>query len=414
MARGKGVVVDMISNTQSKALYTGNGATTQFPFTFRVWEPDQILVTVTDADGKESDVTSQCKVVLTESGGTVTYNPSTGPLPSGRKLAITRAMPFLQEDRYVTGTRFDPHEIEDALDIACAERQELREKLDRALMAPVTSDSGTSGTIYVEELLQAGKDAVKYAEQAEDCADRSCECAQRAQDITDTLLDLSFSVHITDDPNGNTSYTPETGMVHFWIPKGPQGPQGVQGIQGEQGIQGKQGIQGEQGAPGKQGERGPEGQQGQQGIQGVQGPQGKQGETGATGPKGDTGPKGEKGDKGDTGATGSQGPQGERGPEGQQGQRGPQGEQGARGETGARGPEGMQGPQGERGEQGLPGPAGPQGPKGDPGDITTALDAAFLQFAIVGPDLVLNYTSLPDATFAINDNGELEVSYAVS
>ena len=39
----------MISNTQSKALYTGNGATTQFPFSFRVWEPDQILVTVTDA-----------------------------------------------------------------------------------------------------------------------------------------------------------------------------------------------------------------------------------------------------------------------------------------------------------------------------------------------------------------------------
>lgn len=387
MARGKGVVVDMISNTQSKALYTGNGATTQFPFTFRVWEPDQILVTVTDADGKESDVTSQCQVVLTESGGTVTYNPSTGPLPSGRKLAITRAMPFLQEDRYVTGTRFDPHEIEDALDIACAERQELREKLDRALMAPVTSDTGTSGTIYVEELLQAGKDAVKYAEQAEACANQSCECAQRAQDITDTLLDLSFSVHITDDPNGNTSYTPETGMVHFWIPKGPQGPQGVQGIQGEQGIQGKQGIQGEQGAPGKQGERGPEGQQGARGEQGIQGPQGKQGEQGIQGPQGEVGP---------------------------QGKQGSQGIQGPRGETGGRGPQGIQGIQGDPGPKGDTGPAGPQGPKGDPGDITTALDAAFLQFAIVGPDLVLNYTSLPDATFAINDNGELEVSYAVS
>ena len=377
----------MISNTQSKALYTGNGATTQFPFSFRVWEPDQILVTVTDADGKESDVTSQCKVVLTESGGTVTYNPSTGPLPSGRKLAITRAMPFLQGDQYITGSRFDPREIEDALDIACAERQELREKLDRALMAPVTSDSGTSGTIYVEELLQAGKDAVKYAEQAEACANQSCECAQRAQDITDTLLDLSFSVHITDDPNGNAIYTPETGMVHFYVPKGPQGPQGIQGIQGEQGIQGKQGIQGEQGAPGEQGERGPEGQQGQQGIQGVQGPQGKQGEQGIQGPQGEIGP---------------------------QGKQGPQGIQGPRGETGGRGPQGIQGIQGDPGPKGDTGPAGPQGPKGDPGDITTALDAAFLQFAIVGPDLVLNYTSMPDATFSINASGELEVSYAVS
>lgn len=377
----------MISNTQSKALYTGNGATTQFPFSFRVWKEDQVLVTVTDADGVESDVTSQCKVVLTESGGTVTYSPSTGPLPSGRKLAITRAMPFLQEDRYVTGTRFDPHEIEDALDIACAERQELRERLDRALMAPVTSDTGTSGTIYVEELLQAGKDAVKYAEQAEDCANQSCECAQRAQDITDTLLDLSFSVHITDDPNGNTSYTPETGMVHFWIPKGPQGPQGIQGIQGEQGTQGKQGIQGEQGTSGAQGERGPEGQQGPRGEQGIQGPQGKQGEQGIQGPQGEVGP---------------------------QGKQGPQGVQGPRGETGGRGPQGIQGIQGDPGPKGDTGPAGPQGPKGDPGDITTALDAAFLQFAVVGPDLVLNYTSMPDATFSINASGELEVNYAVS
>lgn len=377
----------MISNTQSKALYTGNGATTQFPFSFRVWETDQVLVTVTDADGVESDVTSQCQVALTETGGTVTYNPSTGPLPAGRKLAITRSMPFLQEDRYVTGTRFDPYEIEGALDIACAERQELKEKLDRALMAPVTSDSGTSGTIYVEELLQAGKDAVKYAEQAEECATQACECADRAQDITDTLLNLNFSVHITDDPNGNAIYTPETGMVHFYVPKGPQGPQGIQGIQGEQGIQGAQGIQGEQGEKGEQGERGPEGQQGQQGPQGIQGPQGKQGEQGIQGPQGEVGP---------------------------QGKQGPQGVQGPRGETGGRGPQGIQGPQGEVGPKGDPGPAGPQGPKGDPGDITTALDAAFLQFAVVGPDLVLNYTSMPDATFSINASGELEVSYAVS
>ena len=401
----------MISNTLSKAIFTGNGTATEFPFTFRVWKTDQVQVTVTDADGIESDVTAQCTVTLTDTGGTVRYAPSSGALPAGCKLAITRSMPFLQEDQYVSGTRFDPREIEDALDIACAERQELKEKLDRALVAPVTSDTGTSGTIYVEELLQAGKDAVKYAEQAEECADQACECAERAQSITDTLLNLSFSVHITDDPNGNVSYTPETGMVHFYVPKGPKGDKGETGERGPQGPQGSQGVQGVQGATGVQGERGPEGQQGPQGPQGEEGPQGAQGVPGAIGPKGDTGATGPKGDTGDTGPTGATGPQGERGPEGQQGPQGPQGIQGPRGETGARGPAGIQGPQGEQGPQGDPGPAGPQGPKGDPGDITTALDACFLQFSIVGADLVLNYTSLPDADFSINANGELEVTY---
>lgn len=71
--------------------------------------------------------------------------------------------------------------------------------------------------------------------------------------------------------------------------------------------------------------------------------------------------------------------------------------------------------QGEKGEKGEPGEPGPQGPKGETGDITTALDAQFIQFAVNGSgDLILNYTgqTAPDATYKINENGELEVTYA--
>lgn len=91
--------------------------------------------------------------------------------------------------------------------------------------------------------------------------------------------------------------------------------------------------------------------------------------------------------------------------------RGPQGEQGQRGEQGI---QGEQGEQGERGEQGEQGPAGEQGPKGDPGDITTALDASFIQFVILSDgNLALNYTGNLEATYTINPtSGELEVTYA--
>lgn len=90
---------------------------------------------------------------------------------------------------------------------------------------------------------------------------------------------------------------------------------------------------------------------------------------------------------------------------------GPQGEQGQRGEQGI---QGEQGEQGERGEQGEQGPAGEQGPKGDPGDITTALNASFIQFVILSDgNLALNYTGNLEATYTINPtNGELEVTYA--
>lgn len=119
-----------------------------------------------------------------------------------------------------------------------------------------------------------------------------------------------------------------------------------------------------------------------------------------------------RGRPGQDGAPGAQGPQGPEGPQGIQGI------QGVPGKDGAQGPQGLQGEPGKDGQNGADGPQGPpgpQGPKGETGDITTALDAQFIQFAVNGTgDLVLNYTgdNPPDEGYSINENGELEVNYA--
>ena len=86
-----------------------------------------------------------------------------------------------------------------------------------------------------------------------------------------------------------------------------------------------------------------------------------------------------------------------------------------RGMPGKQGPAGATGPQGARGDKGDPGEPGPQGPKGETGDITTALDATFIQFVVDGDgDLAMNYTGAaqPEAAFSIDADGELEVTYA--
>ena len=325
----------MLNNKIASILYEGNGVTTSFSFPFKVWDVSHVIVTVCDEKGIETVVTGKCSIMKTETGGTVVYTQDDGTaLPSGCKLAIERSMPFIQEDEYVNGTRFDPAEIEDALDIACAERQQLLDKLDRAILAPVTS--GLKGSdAYLDKIFSMADECEEQSRQAaisaslsENCKEQSCACAQQAIEITNQLMDLSFSVHVSPNEEGATEYTPSTGMLHFYIPRGPQGIQGVQGIQG---IQGPQGVKGDKG------------EQGEQGVQGVQGKQGIQGE---------------KGEKGDTGATG---------------------------------------------------PVGPQGPVGPAGDITTALDATLIQFAVVGSNLVMNYTNAPDLTFSLNDNGELQV-----
>lgn len=134
----------------SRVVFKGNGAAVEFPFDFKVWDASQIAVFVSDdPDGiNEMEVTPQ-KVILTESGGTVTYTLEGKPLPEGYTLSIVRNMPFIQEDMYITGTRFNPEVIETRFDKDCAERQQILEMLSRCIKVSVTSD------MTPEQLLKA-------------------------------------------------------------------------------------------------------------------------------------------------------------------------------------------------------------------------------------------------------------------
>ena len=374
-----------LETTVSKAVYTGNGATTEFPFSFKVWDEDQILVSVTDAQGYVQEA-GEYSVTLSAGGGTVSYLHDGAPLPSGWKLAITRDMPFTQEDDYITGTRFDPEVIETALDKATAERQQLREPLQLAVILPPTSDETPED--MAQELLRARDEAVQSSgaarnseQAAADSEQAAAEHEQAARQLLEDALDTFLNINSitaeaeTLEPGqaAEAEFVPDSMRFFFKIPRGMPGAQGPAGATGQQGAKGDKGDTGERGPDGAQGLQGP---QGPQGVQGEAGPRGEQGIQGITGPAG------------------------------------PAGEQGA---TGARGPQGPQGLQGEKGEKGDSGEPGPQGPKGETGDITTALDATFIQFVVDGDgDLALNYTGTaqPDADFSINADGELEVKYA--
>ena len=141
-----------ISASTSRAVFVGNGVTRSFPFSFRVWDKNQIRASCRDTDRNMYSLRfgADYTLVLGEQGGRIDLAE---PLPAGHRLALTRDMPFVQEDRYISGTRFDPHEIEDALDIACAERQQIKEALDRALQ--VNPADSRSPAEYMEEFSRA-------------------------------------------------------------------------------------------------------------------------------------------------------------------------------------------------------------------------------------------------------------------
>ena len=202
-----------LENSTSKIIHKGNGSAKVFSFSFKVWKASQVRVMLADSEGVETDVTSQVVVALTATGGTVTF----GTAPAeGTTLAILRSMPFVQEDRYITGTRFDPHEIEDALDVACAERQELKELALRHLTVPATS-SKTPQQVMTE-IFDTVATANEYAVQAEqtykEVQKTAAQVAQDKASVDVSLASINVSeANVTRLAGQVAEYTDELELV---------------------------------------------------------------------------------------------------------------------------------------------------------------------------------------------------------
>lgn len=166
----------------SRALFEGNGAATQFPFSFRVWDESQLVVSLTSPQGKTSRATGWT-AALTDTGGTLSYLHEGTPLPVGWKLAIVRNMPFSQDIDLVSGARFDPQVMEDGLDQAAAERQQLLEQLSRAVIMPPTGEQSPEEVVAD---IKAARDAAgASAGAAGDSAARAARSAANAADSAD-------------------------------------------------------------------------------------------------------------------------------------------------------------------------------------------------------------------------------------
>lgn len=146
----------------SRAVFQGNGAATAFPFAFKVWSTDQLSVSLTSPEGHTAPAQGWT-ASLGENGGTVTYLHDGTPLPAGWRLAIVRNMPFAQGIDLVSASRFDPQVIEDGLDQATAELQQLSEKITRAVIMPATSDQSPEEVV---QSIYASRDAAAASETA--------------------------------------------------------------------------------------------------------------------------------------------------------------------------------------------------------------------------------------------------------
>lgn len=160
-----------VASATSRVSYTGDGATSAYAFTTKIFDDDDLLVTVRDTatPPTETTLTKTTHYTVTgvgsDSGGTITLvatgsawlTSGTAYLKSSYTLVIRRRPALLQEQPLRNLGSFYPNIYEDALDYLLMKVQGLRDELDRTIRAP-ECDS----TALTTRLVAAASRASKY------------------------------------------------------------------------------------------------------------------------------------------------------------------------------------------------------------------------------------------------------------
>jgi hypothetical protein len=136
-----------IPNTARKAgPLLGTGSQTAWPFTFKVFTQADVAVSVTNATGTVTVLAlgTDYTVTLnsnqdTSPGGTVNYPVSGAALPVGSAIAIIGDLDYDQSLDLPSGGNFSPTALENQLDRATMQIQQLKELSDRSAKMSVFS-----------------------------------------------------------------------------------------------------------------------------------------------------------------------------------------------------------------------------------------------------------------------------------
>lgn len=212
-----------IATDTSSATLDGNGAATEFPIDFVVWEASQLRVYITDSTGSttpETDWTAS----LTDDGGSITY-PVEGsdPLPVGSSITILRDMPFTQGVALSLGVAFDPNVVEKALDMQTASLQQLKEEIARApKVYPGQADPNALITQISDAVASTAADAGTATAQAElaftaragvQTAQGLAEAAQAAAEAARDAIPAAGDLLTTDDIGTGPTQIPNNAAI---------------------------------------------------------------------------------------------------------------------------------------------------------------------------------------------------------
>lgn len=183
--------------------FTGDGTQTEFPFTFKVFEPEEVAVMVsTDGGASESELEAtlySCELNEdqdTSPGGTITLND---PLATGSRLSILSSVEMTQPMVLTNRGGFYPELLNDSADRAVVLIQQLAEKVDRAVIVP--SNSEDTPIEIAAEIFQAREDSNAAKEAAQDAQ----AAAETAQGLSEDARDEAAQILEDTEAAGETA-----------------------------------------------------------------------------------------------------------------------------------------------------------------------------------------------------------------
>ena len=129
-----------VATSSNRVDYTGNGSTTVFSFSFRIFENSDLVVTQATDEGVETELTLGTDYTVSGAGsyngGSITLGTA---LTDGYSLTIQRVLEITQETDLRNQGQFFAETHEDVFDRLVMVTQQLQEQIDRSAKLPVTN-----------------------------------------------------------------------------------------------------------------------------------------------------------------------------------------------------------------------------------------------------------------------------------
>jgi hypothetical protein len=202
------------SNSRKAGPYSGNDVATAFSFAFKVFTTADVLVVHTSAIDVETELSLGPDYTVTlnsnqdsNPGGTVTLPAA---LVTGAKLTITSALSNLQPVTLTNNGGFYPAVINDALDRATIQIQQLAEEVGRAVKVNISS--AATPDEFLDTLSTAAAEAEASAIVASGAAAAAAASA--------ASIDVSNMLETTDIGSSVQAYdvdTAKTDAAQTWV-----------------------------------------------------------------------------------------------------------------------------------------------------------------------------------------------------